>query len=147
MPWPWSLDLSRKSRLSQKERHRHFFHFTRRLKVQLGIYKYKGKMIWLIRIRTLNLMKILYWNSGRWGSKQATTKRAFSAMKLLKTRLRNKMEDKFLRDCMLIYIEREIAIKFTTDSIIDDLYAKKNRKVRLKWNRLFSLTHLFVKCS
>jgi len=57
------------------------------------------------------------------------------------------MEDEFLRDCMLIYIEREIAIKFTIDSIIDDLYAKKNRKVRLKWNRLFSLTHPFVKCS
>jgi len=53
-------------------------------------------------------------------------------MKLLKTRLRNKMEDEFLRDCMLIYIEKEIAIKFTTDSIIDDLYTKKNRKVRLK---------------
>ena len=28
--------------------------------MQLGIYKYKGKMIWLIRIRTLNLMKTLY---------------------------------------------------------------------------------------
>ncbi|KAG2588621.1 hypothetical protein PVAP13_5NG348962 [Panicum virgatum] len=62
----------------------------------------------------------------------ATTERAFSAMKLIKTRLHNKMEDEFLRDCMLIYIEREIAIKFTIDSIIDDLYAKKNRKVRLK---------------
>ena len=62
----------------------------------------------------------------------ATTERAFSAMKLLKTRLRNKMEDDFLRDCMIVYIEREIAMKFTTDSIIDDLYAKKNRKVRLK---------------
>jgi len=61
----------------------------------------------------------------------ATTERAFSAMKLLKTRLRNKMVD-FLRDCMIVYIEREIAMKFTTDSIIDDLYAKKNRKVRLK---------------
>ena len=62
----------------------------------------------------------------------ATTERAFSAMKLLKTRLRNKMEDDFLRDCMIFYIEKEIAMKFTTDSIIDDLYAKKNRKVRLK---------------
>ena len=61
-----------------------------------------------------------------------TTERAFSAMKLLKTRLRNKMEDDFLRDCMIVYIEREIAMKFMTDSIIDDLYAKKNRKVRLK---------------
>ena len=62
----------------------------------------------------------------------ATTERAFSAMKLLKTRLQNKMKDDFLRDCMIVYIEREIAIKFMTDSIIDDLYAKKNRKVRLK---------------
>jgi len=57
--------------------------------------------------------------------------RAFSAMKLLKTRLRNKMKDDFLRDCMLVYIEREIAMEFMTDSIIDDLYAKKNRKIRL----------------
>ena len=62
----------------------------------------------------------------------ATTECTFSAIKFLKTRLRNKMEDEFLRDCMLIYIEREIAIKFMIDSIIDDLYAKKNRKVRLK---------------
>ena len=62
----------------------------------------------------------------------AMTEHAFSAMKLLKTRLRNKMEDDFLRDCMIFYIEKEIAMKFTTDSIIDDLYAKKNRKVRLK---------------
>ena len=55
-----------------------------------------------------------------------TMERAFSAMKLLKTRLRNKMKDDFLRDCMIVYIER------VTDSIIDNLYAKKNRKVRLK---------------
>ncbi|KAJ1273220.1 hypothetical protein BS78_06G262800 [Paspalum vaginatum] len=62
----------------------------------------------------------------------ATTERVFSAMKLVKTRLRNKMEDGFLRDCMVIYIEREIAIQIKTGSIIDDLYAKKKRKVRLK---------------
>ncbi|CAN6223312.1 unnamed protein product [Urochloa humidicola] len=62
----------------------------------------------------------------------ATTERAFSAMKICKTRLRNKMEDEFLRNCMLLYIEKEIAMKLTTDSIIDDFYAKKKRKVRLK---------------
>jgi hypothetical protein len=39
----------------------------------------------------------------------ATTERAFSAMKLVKTRLRNKMEVGFLRDCLIIYIEKEIA--------------------------------------
>ncbi|KAK4539256.1 hypothetical protein RGQ29_031933 [Quercus rubra] len=38
----------------------------------------------------------------------ATTERAFSIMKLLKTRLRNRMEDEFLTDNMIVYIEKEI---------------------------------------
>jgi hypothetical protein len=45
----------------------------------------------------------------------ATTGRAFSAMKLVKSRLQNKMEDDFLRDYLIIYIKKEIAIEFTTD--------------------------------
>jgi hypothetical protein len=49
----------------------------------------------------------------------ATTERAFSAMKLVKSRLRNKMEDGFLRDCLVTYIEKEIAIEISTDTIID----------------------------
>jgi len=36
----------------------------------------------------------------------ATTERAFSAMKLAKTRPRNKMGDDFLRSYMIIYIEK-----------------------------------------
>jgi hypothetical protein len=62
----------------------------------------------------------------------ATSERAFSAMKLVKTRLRNKMGDEFLRDCLIIYIEKEIAIEFTTDTLIDDFYDTKTRRVRLK---------------
>ena len=62
----------------------------------------------------------------------ATSERAFSAIKLVKTRLRNKMEDAYLRDCLVIYIEKELALQFTTDDIIDDFYAMKTRKVRLK---------------
>jgi hypothetical protein len=62
----------------------------------------------------------------------ATTERAFSAMKLVKTRLRNKMGDEFLRDCLIIYIEKEIAIEFTTDTLIDDFNDMKTRRVRLK---------------
>ncbi|KAL6655967.1 hypothetical protein ACP70R_006793 [Stipagrostis hirtigluma subsp. patula] len=62
----------------------------------------------------------------------ATSERAFSAMKLVKTRLRNKMGDGFLRDCLIIYIEKEIAIEFTTETLIDDFAELKNRKVRLK---------------
>jgi hypothetical protein len=62
----------------------------------------------------------------------ATSERAFSAMKVVKTRLRNKMEDAFFRDCLVIYIEKELAVQFTTDDIIDDFYAMKTRKVKLK---------------
>ena len=58
----------------------------------------------------------------------ATTGRAFSTMKLVKTRLRNKMEDEFLRDCLIIYIEREIAMEFTTDTLIDEFDARKKHR-------------------
>ncbi|OMO89611.1 hypothetical protein CCACVL1_07738 [Corchorus capsularis] len=41
-----------------------------------------------------------------------TTERAFSTMKIVKIRLRNKMEDGFLVDNLVVYIEREIAEDF-----------------------------------
>ena len=41
-------------------------------------------------------------------------------MKIIKTRLHNKMEDEFLTNNMVIFIEREIAETFNSDSIIDD---------------------------
>ena len=50
----------------------------------------------------------------------ATTERAFSAMKLVNTRLQTKMEDGFLRDCLVIYIEKEIASVESTNAIIDE---------------------------
>ncbi|QHO34277.1 Zinc finger MYM-type protein [Arachis hypogaea] len=62
----------------------------------------------------------------------ATTERAFSAMKIIKTRLRNKMEDEFLADCMIVYIEKEIASKFTSEMIIDDFSSMKHRRASLK---------------
>ena len=56
----------------------------------------------------------------------ATTERAFSAMKLLKTRLRNRMEDELLVDNMIVYIEKEIAGNFTIGMIMDEFYSMKN---------------------
>ncbi|KDO39165.1 hypothetical protein CISIN_1g0403351mg, partial [Citrus sinensis] len=41
----------------------------------------------------------------------ATSERSFLAMSIVKTRLRNKMEDEFLTDSLIMYIEREIAEK------------------------------------
>lgn len=58
----------------------------------------------------------------------ATTERAFPAMKIIKTRLRNKMEDDFLRDNLIVFIEREIAESFSTDSIIEDFKNEKERR-------------------
>ena len=50
----------------------------------------------------------------------ATTEQVFSAMNIIKNRLRNKMEDDFLMDSMILYIKKEIAAKFGIESIIDD---------------------------
>ena len=58
----------------------------------------------------------------------ATTERAFSDMKLLKTRLRNRMEDEILADNMIVYVEKEIAGNFTTEMIMDEFYSMKNRR-------------------
>ncbi|XP_021801279.1 zinc finger protein 862-like [Prunus avium] len=55
----------------------------------------------------------------------ATAERSFSAMRIVKTRLRNKMEDEFLTDSLIMYIEREIAEKFSIDSIIDSFQDMK----------------------
>ena len=52
-------------------------------------------------------------------------------MKIVKTRLRNKMKDEFLSDNLGVYIEREIAENFTTDSIIlDDFRSPKERRLQ-----------------
>ncbi|XP_057760203.1 uncharacterized protein LOC130980557 [Arachis stenosperma] len=63
----------------------------------------------------------------------ATTERSFSAMNIVNNRLRNKIEDEFLTNCLLIYIEKKIAERFDTDSIIDEFYDMKNRGVPLRY--------------
>jgi hypothetical protein len=47
----------------------------------------------------------------------ATTERAFSAMKLIKTRLPNRMRDDFLRHYMIVYIGKDIVAKICSDEI------------------------------
>ncbi|XP_041001692.1 uncharacterized protein LOC121247402 [Juglans microcarpa x Juglans regia] len=58
----------------------------------------------------------------------ATTERVFSAMKLIKTRLRTRMEDEFLANHLLVYIEKEIAKNFTSEMIMDEFYSMKDRR-------------------
>ena len=50
----------------------------------------------------------------------ATIERVFSAMKVVKTNFRNKMENVFLMDSLMLYIEKDIASTFSLDLIIND---------------------------
>ena len=59
----------------------------------------------------------------------ATTERAFSTMKVVKTNLRNKMENDFLTDSLMLYIEKDIVSTFSLDSIVDDFEDLKKRRV------------------
>ena len=50
-------------------------------------------------------------------------------MNIVKIRLCNKMKDDFLADSLILYIEREIAATFSTDSIIDNFNNVKKRRL------------------
>ncbi|PIA35272.1 hypothetical protein AQUCO_03600146v1 [Aquilegia coerulea] len=56
-----------------------------------------------------------------------TTELAFSAMKLIKTLLRNKMDDEFLADLMVLHIEREYAKELDLDAVIKEFEAVPRR--------------------
>ena len=56
-----------------------------------------------------------------------TIKRAFSTTKVVKTNLRNKMENDFLTDSFMLYIEKDITSTFNLNSIIDDFEHLKER--------------------
>ncbi|KAL9691969.1 hypothetical protein QQ045_012397 [Rhodiola kirilowii] len=48
----------------------------------------------------------------------ATTERAFSSMNIIKSTLRNKMNDEFLDDLMVLYVERTFADYISNDAMI-----------------------------
>ncbi|XP_040994228.1 uncharacterized protein LOC121240754 [Juglans microcarpa x Juglans regia] len=60
----------------------------------------------------------------------ATNEQAFSAMKIVKTRLRNKIENEFLANNLVVYIEREIVKNFDLDSILDDFVSLKECRLQ-----------------
>ena len=50
-------------------------------------------------------------------------------MKVVRTNLRNKMENDFLTDSLMLYIEKDIALTFSLDSIVDDFDDLKEHRV------------------
>ncbi|CAL8991693.1 unnamed protein product [Prunus brigantina] len=61
-----------------------------------------------------------------------TTKRAFSAMKLVKTTLRNKMKNEFLAYSMVVYIEKELADNINSDVTTKDFNSLKDHRAQLQ---------------
>jgi len=64
----------------------------------------------------------------------ASVERAFSAMKIIKTKLRNKINNVWLNDLMICYIEREIIKSFDDVDIIRTFTRKRSRKGHLPPN-------------
>ncbi|KAL9670189.1 hypothetical protein QQ045_007740 [Rhodiola kirilowii] len=60
----------------------------------------------------------------------ATTERAFSAMKIIKSDLRNKLSDEFLDDLMVLYIERTFTDCISNDDVIVEFEMSGPRRVK-----------------
>ncbi|KAH0677806.1 hypothetical protein KY285_025607 [Solanum tuberosum] len=60
-----------------------------------------------------------------------TVERAFSAMKLIKSELRNRMDDDFLSSCMVPYVEKRIFNTISDESIMNRFQEMKTRRIEL----------------
>lgn len=61
----------------------------------------------------------------------ATIERVFSAMKILKTYLRNRMGDEWLNDSIVVYIEKAIFRDIDDKVILQRYQNMKNRRIQL----------------
>ena len=61
----------------------------------------------------------------------ASVERAFSAMKIVKTPLRNKMGDQWLSDSMLVYIEKDVFAFIDNEPIMRRFHDMKPRRQQL----------------
>ncbi|KAL5571482.1 hypothetical protein UlMin_021079 [Ulmus minor] len=61
----------------------------------------------------------------------ATVERAFSTMNVVKNRLRNRMEDQWMNDILLVYIERDIFNKLDNELIMQRFQSMKTRRGKL----------------
>ena len=61
----------------------------------------------------------------------ASVERVFSAMSLVKNKLRNSMDDQFFNDCLVTFIERKNLLKVNEDDVMTRFQGMKTRKVVL----------------
>ncbi|XP_042387815.1 zinc finger MYM-type protein 1-like [Zingiber officinale] len=61
----------------------------------------------------------------------ASVERVFSAMKMIKTDLRNRMRDEWMNDSLVVYIEKDIFSTIENDQILQRFQKMKSRKMQL----------------
>ena len=93
----------------------------------------KGHLVLTLKpgVTVFHLVDRLLWLLLTLPVSTATAERAFSSLKIIKTRLRNKMEDEYLANSLLVHIEGEIAGYYGYDEIINDFKNMKTRRVDL----------------
>ncbi|KAL7218682.1 hypothetical protein ACSBR2_011865 [Camellia fascicularis] len=61
----------------------------------------------------------------------AIVEKVFSAMNIVKNRLRNQMGDEWMNDSLVVYIEREIFYGIDNDTIMEGFQKMKTRQDQL----------------
>jgi hypothetical protein len=61
----------------------------------------------------------------------ATVERVFSIMNYVKNKLRNRMGDQYLNDCLVTFIEREFFLQVKDHDIISRYQAMRDRRVKI----------------
>ena len=61
----------------------------------------------------------------------ATIERNFSAMKYIKNELRNRMGDQWMNDCLIVYIEKDVACSIVNETIMQRFQNMKTRRRHL----------------
>ena len=65
----------------------------------------------------------------------ASVERIFSAMTFIKNKLRNKMGDNLLDDCLMTFIERDIFLQLSEEEIINTFMAIRRRRPHKNKNK------------
>ena len=61
----------------------------------------------------------------------ATVKRSFLAMKYIKNELRNQMGHRWMNDCLVVYIEKDVVCSIDNETILQRFQNMKTRRRQL----------------
>ncbi|XP_057779685.1 uncharacterized protein LOC130998270 [Salvia miltiorrhiza] len=77
------------------------------------------------------LMRFTTWYPEDFSAALASVERAFSAMKLVKSDLRNRMQDEWMNDSLIVYIEKDIFSTIDNEKILQRFQSMSTRRNQL----------------